>query len=131
MSSGLPQPDFLVDRNLGRRFVDALRGEGWSIHTIADLYPNDAQEVPDEVWIADAGDRGWALLTKDQRIRYRAQELGALEGHMFCLAAGQLRITETIDRFTAARARIWRAAASDSLGFWKVYDGGRIERTWP
>ncbi len=38
-------------------------------------YPQDA---PDEAWLADAGANGWAVLTKDKRIRHRELEFQTL-----------------------------------------------------
>jgi len=59
------QPEFFLDRCLGR--ITGLR--------LRDL--------------------GWSLLTQDKRIRYRSAELGALAdggGTMFCLSSGNLMI---------------------------------------
>lgn len=130
MSSG-SQPEFFFDRSLGKRSAQLLRKAGYEVHLVADLYPNDAQEVPDQEWIADGCQRGWLLLTKDQRIRYRGAELAALEGRMFCLAAGNLSVAEAAQRFIDAMPAIIRAAALDYVGFWKVYGEGRIRQGWP
>jgi PIN like domain len=39
-----------------------------------DHFPQDA---PDELWLPEVGRRGWAVLTKDDRIRYRQAETTA------------------------------------------------------
>lgn len=130
MSSG-SQPEFFFDRSLGKRSAELLRGAGYVVHLVTDLYPNDAQEVPDQEWIAYGSDHGWVLLTKDKRIRYRAAELAALDGRMFCLAAGNLSVAEAAQRFIDAMPAILRAATTDDVGFWKVYGEGRIQRGWP
>ena len=74
-------------------------------------------EVPgstrtDEEWIAEGCSHGWVLLTKDKRIRYRADELEALqEGHLFCLVSGNLDIEGMTQAFLDALS----AAGRDSL----------------
>jgi uncharacterized protein with PIN domain len=78
MSSDRP-PECFFDRSLGKRSAELLREAGWVVHLVADYYPDDAHDIPDEVWIAEGCHRGWVLLTKDQRIRYRSEELTALD----------------------------------------------------
>jgi hypothetical protein len=109
-----------------------LREAGLAVHLVADVYPDDADNIPDEEWIAEGCRRGWVMLTKDQRIRYRKEELGALEaGHVFCLASGNLAMSVAVEAFLAAMPRITRAVAENDLGFWKVYADGEIRKTWP
>jgi PIN like domain len=73
----LPEPlVFFVDRSLGRRVIpDALRGAGARVELHDDHFSQDAQ---DQVWLAEAGKRGWVVLTKDKHLRYRAVETNAL-----------------------------------------------------
>lgn len=79
------QPEFFFDRSLGKASAARLRARGWTIHLIAEFYSDDATDIADEHWISEGCSRGWILLTKDKKIRYRAHELGALErGHLFC-----------------------------------------------
>ena len=125
------QPEYFIDRSLGRSITDSLRADGWRVHHICEVYPNDGQEVPDTEWIAQMGERGWGLLTKDNRIRHRAEELAAIITPLFCLANGQLRLAHQIDRFIAAQAAIDRAMTAGKPGFWKVYDDGHIKRIAP
>lgn len=71
---------FFVDRSLGRKKVpDTLRDAGVVVQVHDDCFP---QRTPDPVWLAEAGRRGWVVLTSDKRIRYRSLERQAL------LAAG-------------------------------------------
>jgi predicted nuclease of predicted toxin-antitoxin system len=68
---------FFVDRSLGRRAVpSALRDAGFEAVAHDDVF---AVDTDDEVWLAEAGTRGWIVLIKDNRIRYRPQERAALE----------------------------------------------------
>jgi len=82
-----PQPEFFVDRSLGRRIVpEALRAIGFVVHTMAEVYLDGRDElVADERWIADADVAGWVALTKDERIMRYPHEQAAL-------AASQLRV---------------------------------------
>lgn len=130
--SSRSRPEFFFDRSLGKETARLLREAGWVVHLIADHYPNDAQEVDDDVWIDYGCSQGWAMLSKDKAIRYRGSELAALHsGCLFCLANGNLLIEEMAARFVAAEQRIIRAIAQHDQGFWRVYDGGRIELRWP
>jgi hypothetical protein len=130
--SSAPPPEFFFDRSLGKKTGAELTEREWIIHHIADYYSDDAQSVEDERWIAEGTARGWALLTKDQKIRYRGAELAALHGgQLFCLANGNLTIDEMVERFDLAQAAIERAVAIGEAGFWHVYAGGKIVRKWP
>jgi hypothetical protein len=40
-------PEFFPDRNLGRRVAEELRDRGWAVHRIVDVFPEDAQDIPD------------------------------------------------------------------------------------
>lgn len=72
------------------------------------------------------------MLTKDQRIRYRRTELDALQsGHIFCLAKGNLPISQALHAFATAIPAIERAVARTDRGFWKVYTDGELRQTWP
>jgi hypothetical protein len=67
---------YFVDRSLGRRVVpDALRRAGVQVRIHDDHFAQDAHDAD---WLADVGRRGWVVLTKDDRIRYRPLERGAL-----------------------------------------------------
>lgn len=131
MSSDKP-PEFFLDRSLGRTSASRLRVAGHVVHLIADYYPRDAQEIGDAEWISEGCRRGWTLLTKDRRIRYRTDELGALtDGHLFCLADGNVTLNQIAERFLDAMPRIHRAVQNVEVGFWHVHAGGRITKMWP
>ena len=98
-----------------------------------DHFEYDGQFVPDEAWIEYGLKQGWALLTKDQKIRYRADELLSLAEHgkMFCLSNGNLTIEQQAYTFEEARVRIERSVRRHEARFYQVYEGGRIVKTWP
>jgi len=98
MAVGHPagMPDLFLDRSLGRRQVpDLLRAAGLRLHTLAEVYGIPADELVEDVdWLAHAGDHGWPVLMKDDRIRYRPAERAAVVAHgvqACCLTSGNLR----------------------------------------
>jgi PIN domain-containing protein len=124
-------PEFFVDRSLGKTTAAKLAQLGWTVHLVNDAFPNDAQNTPDEEWIAYGLGHGWAMLSKDQRIRYRADELVALApgGVLFCLSNRNLTIDTQVHWFERSRRSI-ESAVSRGPGFYVVY-ATRIARTWP
>lgn len=130
MSSAGP-PEFFIDRSLGKLTAAGLRDLGHAVHLIADFYPDDAKYVPDEQWIADGCQRGWVLLTKDKRIRYREHELAPLRGFLFCLANGQGTVADMVAGFSAAMPAILRAVARGDPGYWHIHADGTLRKMWP
>src|SRR6266508_235906 len=78
-SSGSKPPEplvFFIDRALGRKIVaQALRQIGETVEIHDDHFAPDAK---DEDWLFEVGKRGWIVLTKDDRIRYRVTERTAI-----------------------------------------------------
>ena len=67
---------FFIDRSLGvEPVLTALADAGLRVEIHDDHFARDAE---DRVWLRDVGARGWVILTKDQRLRYRPLELAAL-----------------------------------------------------
>jgi len=92
-------PEFLIDRSLSQVSLPAaLIGAGLIVRTLADVYGEQtAQETDDATWLALAGERGWVVLCKDDRIRRRPAELQALtygKVRLFCLTNAQLTFAE-------------------------------------
>ena len=74
------QPEFLIDRSLGRLTVpEALRSVGLRVLAPAEVYGEEAAQETEHVdWIRLAAQRGWVVLCKDDRIRRRPAERDAL-----------------------------------------------------
>jgi hypothetical protein len=90
------QPDivYFVDRSLGRRVVpEVLRQAGLQVEVHDDHFPPDASDAD---WLRVVGERGWVVLTKDERIRRRPLERDAL------LAAGVRAFVLTARRMSGA-----------------------------
>lgn len=121
MSSGskLPEPSvFFIDRSLGKKIVaQALRDIGETVEIHDDHFAPDAK---DEDWLVEVGKRGWIVLTKDDRIRYRATERTALASarvRAFVLTSSQLQGTEMAAAFVKALPRIKRLIANHTPPF--------------
>ena len=116
----LPEPlVFFIDRSLGRRVIpNALRDAGARVEVHDDHFSQDAQ---DQVWLAEAGKRGWVVLTKDKHLRYRAVETNALMSakvRAFVLTTrGDLSGAEIGQIFVKALPKMRRLCATDSGPF--------------
>jgi hypothetical protein len=69
--------------------------------------------APDTEWLAVAGAEGWLVLTRDQNIRRRPNELAAVKAAgvcMFVLGQGNLSAAETARIVVGAWPRMLRAA---------------------
>jgi hypothetical protein len=132
---GAARPEFLIDRSPGRLAVPmALRSVGLTVHTLADVYGEEAaQETEDVEWIRLAAQRGWIVLCKDDRIRRRPAERDALtEGNVraFCLTNANLGFADQAVYFTVNRHRIIQAARKPGPYLYGVYKDG-IKKLWP
>jgi len=128
-------PEFLIDRSLSQLSLPAaLREAGLLVRTLADVYGEQgSQETDDATWLALAGERGWVVLCKDDRIRRRPAELQALaDGNvrLFCLTNAQLTFTDQADWFLANRHRIIQASRKSGPYVYGVYRD-RIAKLWP
>lgn len=86
----------------------ALRETGAILHIHDDHFPPDAK---DEDWLTEAGRRGWIVLTKDHRIRYRhVERLALIKAGVaaFILTSGDLQGEEMAQVFVKALPRINR-----------------------
>ena len=72
-----------------------------------------APDAPDDEWLAAAADRGWLVITREQRIRYKANEQAAMARarlHLFVLTQGGLSAAETASIVVGAYPAIVRRA---------------------
>src|SRR4051812_18406422 len=96
-------PTFFVDRSLGKSIVSGLRAAGLQVLSMADVYGEKAaQLLADEVWLRDAGENAWVVLTKDDAIRRRPSERDALTEaavRVFCLTNRNMRAAAQTERF--------------------------------
>lgn len=94
---------FFIDRSLGGRLVvQALRAAGAEIVVHDEVF---AQDTPDVEWLAEAGRRGWVVLTKDSAIRRNPHERQMYREHhvrVFALTRKDLSGPEMADLFVRA-----------------------------
>lgn len=127
------QPEFFLDRTLGRRVAEELRARGWKVHRIVGVFSADAQGIPDEKWITYGLNRSWIPLSKDGRIKTRDLEIQPVLEYgavLFYLDNQQLRSIEMVERLDARRDAIHRAVEKGGPAAYAVRRD-RIERTWP
>jgi len=129
-----PPPEFFVDRCLGRHMIAAaLRGAGWSVRTLGEVYGAREATVPDDEWLERCARENWIVLTKDKRIRRRPAEIEAVRAHgarVFVLSSGNLTAAEQAQRFVHHRARIEEACADRGPFVYSV-QSTRIVRLLP
>jgi predicted nuclease of predicted toxin-antitoxin system len=106
-----PEPDLFIDRDAWSRVLgEALTAAG--IDFVAH-HQRFAPDAPDTEWLAVAGAAGWLVLTRDQNIRRRPNELAAVRAArvcMFVLGQGNLSAAETARIVVGAWPRMLRAA---------------------
>ena len=104
---------FFIDRSLG---VEPIRAALINSGLVVEIHDDHfARDEEDRVWLKTVGERGWVVLTKDQRLRYRPLEIGALRAsnaRVFVLTAGNLRGSEIAAVFLAALPRMCRVLHS-------------------
>ena len=98
-------PVFFTDRDLGKQFPDTLRAAGCRVERHADHF---APTAPDEKWLAFVGRKGWCAVTHDGRIRYRPNELVAVERHGVALlvVVGKAPLPQLARHFVMTLPRI-------------------------
>ena len=119
-------PDLFLDRSLGRvKVPNALHAAGLRLKTLAEHYGVPADEkVADTEWLQLAGIEGWAVLMKDERIRYTPAERAAVQEHQvrcFCLTSGNLTGDQMAQRFLDNLDAITAACAADGLFIYAVH----------
>jgi hypothetical protein len=122
------QPVLFIDRDLWSRTLDAaLRAARIPFEAHRDHFPDDE---PDPSWLRVVGGRGWVVLTRDQRIRTRPNELAAVRAarlHVFALTSGNLSAAATADVVLAAWPALQRAVAEhEPPMLWSITRGGTI-----
>ena len=117
-----------IDRDIwSYRLDDALRSAGIPFVAHREHFADD---TADPEWIAAVGDRGWVIVTRDRRIRYRANEVAAVRRgrlHMFALTSGNVSAAETAAIVVKAWPAIQRAVAATAPPMmWSITRGGEV-----
>src|SRR5690606_15331596 len=116
------------------RVAEELRASGLIVHTLASVYGEErGQGVRDEEWLSLVGERGWAVLMKDDSIRRRPAELAALchaRAKAFCVTNASLTGDELARRLVVHRNRIIQRCRRDGPFVYGVYESG-LRLLWP
>jgi predicted nuclease of predicted toxin-antitoxin system len=109
---------FFLDRSIGKHMVaEALRHAGVQVAVHDDHFPPNAHDVE---WLPSVGERGWIVLTRDKRIRYRSQERTALiqaRVRAFVLSGGNLSGPAMAEAFVQALPAMQRFVAQHQAPF--------------
>lgn len=106
-----PEPELVlfIDASLGQNIVpEALRLAGVKVVAHDEEF---APGTPDTDWLQEVGRKGWIVLTKDKRIRYREIEKQALQSAgvaAFVFAGSNRSGVEIGDAFVKALPAIRR-----------------------
>ena len=122
-------PRFAADRCLAKRVPAGLVRLGWDLVSIYDIFPDDAEHIPDEEWIRWASDHVDGALTKDEKIR-RSSSMAVAKIPIFGLSRQDLKYQTMIELFDMNRHHIERIALSyPGRQFWTIYKSGEMRRT--
>ncbi len=119
---------FFIDRCLGRDKVPkALREAGARVEIHDDHFP---QNIRDEDWLIEVGNRQWVVLTKDERIGYRTSQLLSIvqaNVKVFVLASRNLSGDAIALTFVNTLPRMTKFALNNHPPFIaKIYYPGRV-----
>jgi predicted nuclease of predicted toxin-antitoxin system len=111
-SSSKPLDSFeiFIDRSLGKKIAEPLKAAGAIVHLHDDYFE---QNVEDQDWLFEVGQRGWIVLTKDKWIRRRPIEREALLNanlKVFCFMSGSISFSEMAVIFANALPAIQETA---------------------
>jgi hypothetical protein len=133
VSPSRPQPEFFVDRSLGRHQVAAaLRTAGWRIRSHFEVFGSRDEAVPDVEWLELCGRDDLVVLTSDRRLRYQPREIAAIRRN--CIRAfvvgASLRAVDQAARLERNREAILGACAERGPFVYAVQTE-RIVRVFP
>jgi hypothetical protein len=119
-----------IDRDAGSHVLHAtLAAAQMPFQVFRDHF---APDTPDTTWLPAVGAKGWVVITRDQAIRRRPNELAAAQAaglHLFALTSGNLSAADTAALVVAAWPRICKAVRSGpGPAFWSITRGGEVKR---
>lgn len=96
---------YFTDRDLGKQFPARLRAAGLQVEWFFDHF---GDKTPDTEWLGLVGHRQWVVITHDERIRYKANELAAVVQHRVAmlLVVGHAPFPKLAEHFVRTLPRI-------------------------
>jgi PIN like domain len=124
------RPTLFIDRCAWSRVLGrALGAADIPFIEHGQLFP---QACPDEVWLQGVADKGWLVVTRDQRIRYKVNEQAAAVRaglHLFVFTQGGSSAAQTAELLVAAYPAMVRCAAAVAApAFYSLQMGGNVVR---
>lgn len=127
------QPEFFVDRSLGRHVVPrVLVEQGVALHLMFKLY-GDEETLDDADWIKDCGKNSWFILSKDKSFLRDVgrQRLRQFRAGAFVLGSGRLTGEQQAERYVHHLQRIYEICRTQRRPFlYVVHEEGLVLR-WP
>ena len=121
------QYTYFIDRALGKSLGQALQSLGVNIEFHHDHFPPDA---PDTEWLPIVSQRGWVVLTKDDRIGRNILEIKQIarsKAQVFILVSGNLSRQQTVNIFVNALEKIEKITQGNQAPFIaKIYQPARV-----
>lgn len=110
-----PEPvTVFLDESLdSNSIVGALSAAGANVERLTSHFPKG---VEDQTWLSLAGIRGWVVLTRDKRIRYRRLERLALQTagvRAFVFTSGNVTLADTAAALASAIPAIAEISARE------------------
>lgn len=122
---------YFTDRDLGNAFPDILIAAGLKVERHSAHF---APACPDEEWLEEIGRKGWIAITHDTRIRYKPNELAAVQRHGVALlmVVGKAPFPDLARSFVANAPDIERFVQKQTPPYIaKVYRSGELKLSYP
>lgn len=124
-----PEITFFIDWSIGQKSVpEALRAVGAIVEVHGDHF---APETADVDWLPVVSEKGWVVLTKDEKIGSTPIEVEAIaraSARIFILVSGNLSRQQMVDLFVEALERINKFTQGNQAPFIaKIYKDGKIQ----
>lgn len=96
---------YFTDRDLGKQFPQRLRAAGLHVEWFFDHFDD---RTADTEWLGAVGAKQWIVITHDERIRYKANELAAVVQHRVAmlLVVGKAPFAQLAENFVLTLPRI-------------------------
>lgn len=116
----------LLDRSVGDPLaVELAKIPKVTARTLADIYgPEEAQTLADVVFLAEAGQQGWIVLTQDLRMwRNPVEQAVIVDNGTQVFALGSAQLTAVGKGFVIGRryTSIMRRHRRSGACFWRIY----------
>jgi hypothetical protein len=109
---------YLLDESIsGKTLIAAMRGAGFDVKVLREEFGSG---TPDPVWLPAAVERGWILIGKDDRWRYRSEEKAILiraKARAFIFASKTAKRDEIAEAIMMALPAMARLIASQPAPF--------------